>query len=332
MYVFIIEKMATGSPRRCMFTLLTNCVCLLLSFFMMISWIGWKDFPDNFNKPAGCARLSARRHGATMSSSLPSDWIPFEQLQSLCHPLIVTTINCGYAHFADNLWLSYASMNMTDHLLYVAEDKAALAHLMRAYGSRHVVLFPNSTAKSAASDYNTHGFNRVAARRIKYLQWFLQHGISVIYHDSDIVFYQDPFSFLPGKGYDVVLTTDAPDDTKHPYGARAKACSCFIYIHPTEPAMKLLEAWQAHTFLPGRTHQDQVALNDALRTFRINQSYTDVKILMLPAYLFPSGAHARAAAATAVWYHANWMVGPERKKAALQARGLWRTTMSPLQC
>lgn len=252
---------------------------------------------------------------------LPDDWISPRQLSRVKRPPILTTVNCGYLPMAENLWHHYTRLQRQQHLLFIAEDYAAYEQLLLVVGKAHVLRPMRETNLTEQANFDSPAFNKIAALRIYYLRWFVQRNMRVIYQDLDIVFLQDPLKYVPLNAWDLVLTNDG--EPSHQY---KQLCSCFISLHPSVNTLNFLENWKNETEkeVNGKMVQDQYSLNNVLSQLRLQEyQFKDLSLLVLPIYMFPPGNRWDTFKSTAVWYHANWMVGFHAKRAAIQKRGLW---------
>ncbi|KAI8114353.1 hypothetical protein M9434_002479 [Picochlorum sp. BPE23] len=162
-----------------------------------------------------------------------------------------------------------------------------------------------------AKNFNTLGFKNLTSYRPIYLQYFLLHGISVLWLDSDIVPKLDLFGFIP-PGVDMVLVDDKSNDCH--YSSHGK-CSCFIFMNPRNASLRFLSKWIE--IMP-RHANDQPALNAALA----NLGHEDhLSLVMLPRYLFPNGRDYAKFLNSSAWIHANYRVGRKAKEEFLKIYG-----------
>lgn len=94
-------------------------------------------------------------------------------------------------------------------------------------------------------------------------------GYSVLYADSDVLFFKNPFPYLYGiTGYDFIAQSEV-----------VRICSGFMYVKSTMKTIGLLERAVAIVMTGER---DQVAINNALRD-------TNTTAFHLPRSLFAGG-------------------------------------------
>jgi hypothetical protein len=238
---------------------------------------------------------------------------------------VVSSANCGFADFAVNFVRAHKRFGR-NNVLIVAEDCAAYRLLSKVVGHDHVAkpLVPPSTQR--ATRFGDAEYGNIVRRRPFYMMALLHAGIKSLWLDVDTFPIVDPFTVVPqGLGAaDIVVV----DDTY-------SLCSCFIYLggNPVH-ALWVVERWASIVHKNPSVNNDQPALNQAVNDAldpAIFGSNNFTRII-LSERQFPSGAVFDKYRHTALWDHANFMVGREAKQSALQQRGHWNVTDFQVVC
>ena len=255
-----------------------------------------------------------------------SEWIPCDQLRRLQHngDIVVSSANCGFAEFAVNFVRAHKRLGR-NNVLIVAEDCAAYRLLAKEVGSDHVAkpLVPSSTKRP--TKFREAEYGNIVRRRPLYMAALLHAGIKPLWLDVDAFPIVDPFAVVPqGIGaVDIVVV----DDIK-------SLCSCFIYFGGSPVhALWVVERW-ASLLQENPENNDQPALNQAMDDALDPDVFgsNNFTRIILPIRQFPSGLNFDDYRHTALWYHANWMVGRDAKQSALQQRGMWNVSDLQFVC
>ena len=156
---------------------------------------------------------------------------------------------------------------------------------------------------SAASSFGSPAFrNKVQWKLIMLLQ-AINQNVRVLYLDSDIILFKDPFPVLNSyTGYDILAQRDSA------------VCTGFLYLFPT-PLTKQLLAKTIEIRPKLANADDQKAFNTVVR------SNPSIKLLLLPDAIFSSGAvffknhsyYWDGVSDTQIMMHDNYVVGNENK-------------------
>lgn len=167
---------------------------------------------------------------------------------------------------------------------------------------------------SAASSFGSPAFrNKVQWKLIMLLQ-AINQNVSVLYLDSDIILFKDPFPVLNSyAGYDVLAQRDAA------------VCTGFLYLLPTRLTKQVLA--KTVEIRPKLANaDDQRAFNTVVR------GNPSIKLLLLPDSIFSSGAvffkkhsyYWDSVSDTQVMMHVNYVVGNGNKFYRLKEMKMYK--------
>ena len=167
---------------------------------------------------------------------------------------------------------------------------------------------------STASSYGSRAFRSKVHWKLIMLQQAVNQNVRVLYMDSDIILFKDPFPVLNSyKGYDIIAQRDS------------HICTGFMYLIPTLLTKQVL-AESINIRLKLANADDQEAFNVAV------QSNTSIKLLLLPDHLFSSGAvffkkhsyYWDKIRKTQIMMHDNYIVGSKNKIYRLKELKLYK--------
>jgi len=234
--------------------------------------------------------------------------------------VLLSNTNCAYAEIAYNMVLSLHKFNVTNYLV-IAEGESAHQYLIAR--NINAALSPAKHVESKVHDFNSRGWITFMSARPRYLLHVVSLGFSAAWIDSDAFFFKNPVPFLQGAA-DVIL---ADDTGKRPDNGASVIyyCGCFLRFRPTPYSVRVLELWINHQE-KNMGLNDQIVLNKKVipKLMGPNQRLPP-NLHILPQELFPSGRLfelLRGSSAPA-WYHANWMLGKDKKLYELKAHGSW---------
>jgi len=250
--------------------------------------------------------------------------------------VVLVSVSLDYLKMFQN-WYHFARpwLQDTEHLVVVAEDEAVakplrlISHNASSTGDNNpafaVYVSSHPVKKSVnlrqrffepdAPLYDSQAFGDLVTQRATHMLTYLERGCTVLYSDIDNVWVKDPFrqiGLLPRK--DLLATDDDPSNLTKTY-----ACTCFLYMQPTQASQDLMHAW--HDRSVGQS-TNQRPFNEVLAEAK--ESYvTSFAEALLPFSEFPPGTNA-SQFPNATVIHANWIHGGLQKKIEfLEERGLW---------
>ncbi len=134
----------------------------------------------------------------------------------------------------------------TTQVLMIAEDQCIYDFIVSDIGRVHTIpAVSNLTdmGNDFSGDYGSRNFNALSNRRLHYILHGLRIGVPVLFVDLDVVFFRDPFQFIP-MGFDVVLQHDGPMPFPGALAGPAgefTACTCFLFFTPTWGSINLMQ-------------------------------------------------------------------------------------------
>ena len=167
---------------------------------------------------------------------------------------------------------------------------------------------------SAASSYGSPAFrNKVQWKLIMLLQ-AINQNVRVLYLDSDIILFKDPFPVLNSyTGYDILAQRDSA------------ICTGFMYLFPT-PLTKQILVKTIEIRPKLKNADDQLAFN------KVVSSNPSTKLLYLPDKLFSSGAvffklhsyYWESISENQIMMHDNYVVGIINKNYRLKELKMYK--------
>ena len=167
---------------------------------------------------------------------------------------------------------------------------------------------------STAASYGSRAFRSKVHWKLIMLQQAVNQNVRVLYMDSDIILFKDPFPVLNSyKGYDIIAQRDS------------HICTGFMYLIPTIVTKQVL-AESIEIRLKLANVDDQQAFN------MVVQNNTSVSLLLLPDHLFSSGAvffkkhsyYWDKIRETQIMMHDNYIVGSKNKIYRLKELKLYK--------
>lgn len=126
--------------------------------------------------------------------------------------VMIVAVNTGMLHWAANLLCSLesTSLNASDIIFWALDENAKQVIESRGLTAYHdPSLFATSTNENKQG--NTASYNRMMKERPKFFMKVLSAGFDILMVDADTVWWQNPFSIVPGghSSVDIVFSTDA---------------------------------------------------------------------------------------------------------------------------
>ena len=270
--------------------------------------------PWNSQKFLGCERRNGQDEYQAESVS---EWFPYIEKVKRDGFIIISNTNCGYLDFALNFWEHYQRLGYTN-IVFIAEDCIAYNVLKSRIGKHHVAPPILQREKTYEDEIFSEIFRNMTLLRPKYLHYFLNRGVSVMWQDIDSVPIRNTMEFFP-RGYDIVAVDDYVTDGHY---SSNYLCACLLLLNPTHHTFNLLNVWMSEieSNLSNASDNDQLALNRALSKLRNNREIT---LAILPRTVYPNGHDYDSFALTAAWVHANYLIGGNSKRDFLKRRGFW---------
>lgn len=120
------------------------------------------------------------------------------------------------------------------------------------------------------SDYGSDDFKHKMKLKLSLLGTVLEYGFSLLYFDSDVIIFKDPFPVLRRyQDYDFVAQRDE------------SICAGYIYMRPAQRTIGLVN--YARSLMSSMNVDDQDLLNTATQRYYAHWT-------LLPSTSFPSGS------------------------------------------
>ena len=226
--------------------------------------------------------LQKMRYGSKMSitiSSVSRKKTIYYRLEDVIkrhsynNTIMLMCTDSGYINMILN---SYYVCNLQQYknLIVTCLDKLCYNQLMKMNINVALVNAESDSLvdTSTASSYGSAAYRNKVQWKLIMLLRAINQNVRVLYLDSDIILFKDPFPILNSyAGYDIFAQKDSA------------ICTGFMYLIPTLVTKLLLK--RAIEIRPKlEKAEDQKALNAAVK------NNTSIKILLLPDSLFSSGA------------------------------------------
>lgn len=270
-------------------------------------------------------RCDSRAQPSAKDITNSSDWFPYIEEIKKNDFVIISNTNCGYLDFAFNFWEHYQQIGYSN-VVFIAEDCIAYNALTSRLGKHHVAPPIMERRETSEDEIFSEIFRNMTLLRPRYLHYFLNRGVSVLWQDIDSVPIQDTMNFFP-KGYDVVAVDDRSTDAHY---SSNYLCACLLFLNPSQHTFTLLNQWMSEIEMNINNDRDndQLALNRALSKLKHKKQIT---LAVLPRTVFPNGHDYDSYATTSAWIHANYLIGGESKRNFLRKRGYW-TSLDSFNC
>lgn len=261
-----------------------------------------------------------------LESQTGEEWFPYIDKIKKDNFIILSNTNCGYIDFALNFLEHYKSLGYTNIVL-IAEDCITYGVLKNKVGKHHVappILIRGNTSEA---EIRTEIFRNMTLLRPKYLHYFLNRGVSVMWQDIDSVPIRKTMDYFP-RGFDVVAVDDSVTDAHY---SSKYLCACLLFLNPTHRVLELLSIWmyEIESNLANPNDHDQYALNRALASLR---KKNEITLAILPRTVYPNGHDYDSFASTAAWIHANYIIGGQSKRDFLKRNGYWTVIERTIGC
>ena len=167
---------------------------------------------------------------------------------------------------------------------------------------------------SAASSFGSPAFQNKVQWKLVMLLQAINQNVRVLYLDSDIILFKDPFPVLNSyTGYDVLAQRDET------------ICAGFMYLLPTRMTKQMLR--KAIEIRPKlEKADDQKAINTVV------ENNTSIKVLLLPDFQFSSGSvfskrhsyYWDSINENQIMWHDNYVVGTNNKNYKLKEMKMYK--------
>ncbi len=271
-------------------------------------------------------RCDSTNGSIEVPSNAHDGWFPYIDNVKQDNFIIISNTNCGYLDFALNFWEHYQTLGYTN-IVFIAEDCIAYNILTSKMGKYHVAPPIMTRERTNEDEIFSEIFRNMTVLRPRYLHYFLNRGVSVMWQDIDSVPLRNTMDFFP-KGYDIVAVDDYVGDAHY---SSNYLCACLLLLNPTRHAFRLLNIWMAEieNNINNPNDNDQLAFNRALGKLRKSKEIT---LTVLPRTVYPNGHDYDNFASTAAWIHANYLIGGQSKRDFLMKRGYWISTDYSYSC
>ena len=255
-----------------------------------------------------------------------SEWFPFIDKVKTDNFVIISNTNCGYLDFALNFWEHYRRLGYSN-IVFIAEDCISYNILVSRVGKHHVAPPILKRGRTHEDEIFSDIFRNMTLLRPKYLHYFLNRGVSVMWQDIDSVPIRNTIDFFP-RGYDIVAVDDYSTDAHY---RSNYLCACLLLLSPTQHTFTLLKDWMSEidSNLINKNDNDQLALNRALAKLRNRKQ---ISLAVLPRTVYPNGHDYDSFTSTAAWIHANYLIGGKSKREYLRTRGYWLSSEYEFDC
>ena len=243
-------------------------------------------------------------------------WL-YKCLRSRCK--IVTFFTGNLCEEWRNLVFTLRNVNLFDLLVVFPLDDVALQCCKNEGAEFRTDLVLNNLPGEAS--FGEGNWGNIMKVKLEAIKIILQENYFVLYVDTDIVFFQDPFVHIfnlhpkdiyfqsDGRGFNV---------SKNP-----NLCAGFMFLIPNEKCIKLMD--QSLNIIEQSNHRlyDQDVINRIVKKNKIkNLDYG-----ILSPSLFPNGARffgqKKKCAENPFIVHNNYIVGLEAKVKRFKKHGLW---------
>ncbi|XP_033645997.1 UDP-D-xylose:L-fucose alpha-1,3-D-xylosyltransferase MGP4-like isoform X1 [Asterias rubens] len=238
-----------------------------------------------------------------------------------CDTMVLTTTNTGFLDITENMLESIKRMVVPPNITIIAEDDKSYKVLsQRAKTQPGLSIKKTNSGKTTSShlELNSEPFNNFVNKRPDYILKFLEMGYRVLFVDADSFWIRDPFVDLSGKYFDVAFRNELNPP-------KAEFCAGFALYRPTEGALQLVRSWVFSLTMNGGRASDQRLLNRLIATSDI----PGLRVRTLDPLKYPDGKRysqeewRRRHRESVNVLHLSFIIGHEKKVAALKKFGLW---------
>ncbi|CAI5480236.1 unnamed protein product [Closterium sp. Yama58-4] len=259
-------------------------------------------------------------------------------------PIVVVTARAVNLEFVHNWYLSVRGKRMGRRVLFIAEDYHSFRLLNRQFPMRTALIVTPKKDQTAG----------IEDRRPWHFLLLLQHNVSFLYNDPDMVWLQLPFGYFNGD-FDLwaassAATFDAPqqptDDaapsTNHhllrptPLPPNQPLSTALLFFRASPGARAVVQGWQAELkFIVMKMRKLGVPINQSEGAFNraVRGAGSAARVALLPQLLFPSTAlyfsnpsfrsDLEAKSIRPVVLHSSAIENRLEKKSLLKSHGLW---------
>jgi hypothetical protein len=251
-------------------------------------------------------------------------WL-YNSLRSRCK--IVTFFTGNLCDEWRNLVFTMRKVNLIDLLVVFPLDDTALTCCKNEGVEFRTDLVLNNLPGEAS--FGKKHYKNIVKVKLKAIKIILQENYFVLYVDTDIVFFQDPFVHifnLPPK--DIYFQSDngREDDAFSAVIGKTNLCSGFMFIIPNKKCIELMD--QSLDVIEKSKSKiyvyDQDAINYILKS---KNKQKEVDYGILSPSLFPNGVRffekRKQCANNPFIVHNNYIVGLDAKVNRFKKYGLW---------
>jgi hypothetical protein len=234
----------------------------------------------------------------------------------------LSVFDYGAIDLAINHISSLIKAGMDNYIAYVT-DKESYEKLTQLEFNVYL-MSSDGAIPIKGKDFGTNDFNKLSFVRYKAIEELLSYGNEVWYMDVDTVVLQNLNVFNIDPLPDIVFQNDLN-----------MLCTGCMLIRPTAKAMSLIRLLYNKLLTQSYTNNDQIELNKLLNATKPIQYgvlshnafpngvlYFDVDV---PESLKPVRQEFEQSKENVLFVHANWMIGIDKKIAALKSKNLWFT-------
>jgi len=219
-------------------------------------------------------------------------WPPKKQLNQLVdsqNRLVITFVNCGYSHFADN-WASHLEqLGITNYVLVPLDSSAERILNATKFAFHTISVPPFLMGRKGLSGVNMFGsqqFHTLTMTRPQILNAFLDQNYTVFYNDVDTVWRRNIWK-------DYIDVEQEKKKFVFAYardGSVTKLCTCLLYLEPKPEVQGLLRLWQEKCKRLRKTQHDQNAFN---MMWRMHHGFSNITKHILSPKKFPAGRNVK---------------------------------------
>ena len=270
-------------------------------------------------RPKAASKANAQAHFVQVSSMKKRD----------NRPIVALYCTGAFVDMTKNLLLQlqrtdWANVHRIELLALDETTAAAFSSFPKVHVRRHRL-----AENIASTNYGTENFRKITIHKAWLLEQLLDAAATatrpILFMDSDIVLLKQLIPFLESyePNADILIQTN-----------KVNANTGFIFIRPTQRAVKFIRAWDAEyrKRLGNKHHKwggmsDQAVFNDLPRS--------DVQVTYLPSRRFPTGGNyfnnVSPTSPVLKWpkddkvlmFHNNGIIGLEKKIQRLKSLDLW---------
>ncbi|KAJ3225979.1 hypothetical protein HK099_005804 [Clydaea vesicula] len=240
--------------------------------------------------------------------------------------VIIFYVNKNQLLMVSNFLCHLKNINLHQNRLFIAADLIIYNFLMNI--GEEVIFVDsghnNGNLENKQIEYGKKGFLNLMLDRTSTVSSILEKNYSVLLADTDMIWSEDPRSYLFGKirkGYDVIGQID-------PVQNHRSLCGGFLFLKSSEKVVKFWNGILSEFKIALRNNifnkNEQSILNS--KVHQRDEIDGGIKIFYLPVEKFPSGKNFFKKKITNTWpitIHNNFIRGIDKKIARFKLHNMW---------